>query len=377
MPEKQGQELWRKTILRWLSAYALVVVLVVVLVALISTVTLGAIENSARTEQRIKMENLRASMDVILVDVDRALTLIGTDERLHVLCASTPPYTPFELYMLYDLNRSFPRAIAMPSPWNSIYVYVKQGGFILFNNGKFELPSAYRLLDYGLSAEAWQERLDLLQEKVYVSQPSASEPGRTYLEYWFPIGSGQESCGVLVARLNMPDFQSRLSAMRSFNDEILLLLDERGRVLFSTQPLDESLSQAFSQTVSTTDTFVETNGLLIGYTHSQLSGWTYVSILPKDFLFSHSVYTWQIAWALYVLLLVVGLTLSMLAVLQRYRPIKRLYDLAKQSSPEDEPTDAYGFLETSIRDMLKKTTRFSRLFTNIIVWSVRMYFCVC
>ena len=44
----------------------------------------------------------------------------------------------------------------------------------------------------------------------------------------------------------------------------------------------------------------------------------------------------------------------MVAVLQRYHAIKRLYDLAKQSSPEDEPTDAYRFLETSMRDMLEK-----------------------
>ena len=109
---------------------------------------------------------------------------------------------------------------------------------MLFNNGKFDLPIAYKLLDYGLSAEAWQERMDLLNEKVYVSLPTASESGRSYLEYWYPIGTGQESNGVLVARLNMPELQSRLSAMRSFKDEILLLLDERGRVLFSTQLLD-------------------------------------------------------------------------------------------------------------------------------------------
>ena len=129
---RQGKGPWRKTIFRWLSAYALVVVLVVILVALISTVTLSTVENSARLEQQTKMENLRTSMDVMLVDVDRALTLIGADERLHVLGASTPPYTPFELYMLFDLNRSFSRQIAMQGPWTSIYVYVKKGGFILF-----------------------------------------------------------------------------------------------------------------------------------------------------------------------------------------------------------------------------------------------------
>ena len=244
---RQGKGPWRKTIFRWLSAYALVVVLVVILVALISTVTLSTVENSARLEQQTKMENLRTSMDVMLVDVDRALTLIGADERLHVLGASTPPYTPFELYMLFDLNRSFSRQIAMQGPWTSIYVYVKKGGFILFNNGKFDLPSAYGLLDYGISIETWQEKLDLLKEKVFVSYPAASEPKRTYLEYWFPYGSGQESGGVLVGTFNILEFQNRLDAMRSFNDEILVLLDERGRVLLSTQPLDELLAQFLIQ----------------------------------------------------------------------------------------------------------------------------------
>jgi AraC-like DNA-binding protein len=351
---KQGTGLWRKTILRWLSAYVLVVVLVVILVALISAVTLNTVESSARIEQQIKMENLRASMDVLLVDVDRALTQISADERLNVLCASTPPYTPYQLYMLYDLNRSFPRQIAVPGPWSSVYVYIKRGGFILFTGGKFDLPSAYRLLDYALSAEAWQERLDGLRQKVFVANTSASEAERTYLEYWFPVGSGQENSGVLVARLNMTEFKDRLSAMRSVNDEILLLLDERGHVLFSTAPPDEALAQTIAQTVTTTDTFVETDGLVIGHARSQLSGWTYVSILPKDFLFSRSVYTRQIAWALCVFLLVVGLLLSILAVLQNYRPIKRLYDLARQNSPENGSSDAYGFLETSIRDLMKK-----------------------
>ncbi len=354
MPVKYGKGPWRKTIIRWLSAYALVVVLVVVLVALISTVTLSTVENSARIEQQIKMENLRTSMDVMLVDVDRALTLIGADERLHVLGASTPPYSPFQLYMLYDLNRSFTRHIAMQGPWNSIYVYVKKGGFVIFNNGKFDLPYAFRLLDYRLSIETWQERLDLLKEKVFVSQPSASEPGQSYLEYWFPNGSGQESGSVLVARFNMLEFQNRLDAMRTFNEEILLLLDERGQVLLSTQPLDETLSQIKFQTATPAYSFEEKDGLIFGYARSQLSGWTYVSILPKDFLFSRSVYTRQIALALCVFLLVMGLVLSIVAVFQRYRAIKRIYDLAKQSSPENEPTEPYAFLETSMRDMLEK-----------------------
>lgn len=153
MQLKLGKGLLRKTIFRWLSAYALVVILVVILVALISSVTLRTVEDNARIEHQIKMENLRTSMDVLLIDVDRALTLIGADNRLSVISASSPPYTPFELYMIYDLNNSFSRQIAMQGPWNIIYVYIKQGSFIFINNGKFDLSSAYKLLDYRLSEE--------------------------------------------------------------------------------------------------------------------------------------------------------------------------------------------------------------------------------
>ena len=351
---KPRGSLWRKTTLNWLGAYALVVVFVVLLVGLISFITLNAVENSARIEQQTRMQNLRIGMDVMLADVDNTLARLAADERLNVLLSRTPPYTPYELYLLYDVNRSMPRQISNQGAWNSIYVYIKQGEFILFNNGKFDLPAAYKQLDYGLSIEAWKEKLDLQSKHVYLSLPSASELGRTYLEYWFPIGAGPENSGMLVARLNLSELQNRLGAMRSFNDELLLLLDEHGHILFTTQPVDEITAGLVSQMASEADTLVETNDLLAGYAHSKISAWTYVSILPRDFLFSRSVFTRQVAWTVIAIVLVVGIVLSIVAALKTYLPIKRLYDLAKQSTPGDEPADAYGFLETSMRDMVKR-----------------------
>nr|HML49505.1 hypothetical protein [Clostridia bacterium] len=191
--------------------------------------------------------------------------------------------------------------------------------------------------------------------------PSARNPQRYYVECWWPmVGQAPDDpIGMLSVRLNEQSISNILAGMKWYSNELMLVLDGNGQVLFASGTVPDNILRSLSSVLAQEDDdagVVAVGGLNIGYAKSRVNDWQYVSVLDRGFLVSNFSYTGRIAQALCLILLVCGVALSILAAWMRYRPLSRLYDLAEQSNlsaPTEESQDAYAYVEHSMISMMK------------------------
>ncbi|MDL2317909.1 helix-turn-helix transcriptional regulator [Eubacteriales bacterium OttesenSCG-928-A19] len=358
---KQHQTMRRRMLTRWIAMYLVIVAAVLCIVSVISSVALRAISEAAKGEQRIKMQHARVSIDTTLEEIERALVQISTDEFLQALSMRTLPYTPNQLSMLHTLNQRLRSSLAAHYTWMDAYVYFHRGEYVIQNGAKHTLDAAFPTKDYAMTRQEWVARMDALEWRTYLRIPSARNPEHFYVECWWPmVGQGADDpLGILAVRLNDQSIRTILSGMKWYSNELMLVLDEHGDVLFSSDPVGagvyESLTAAMAQRAEDTGV-LEADGLSIGYALSGVNGWTYLSVLDGDFLVSNFSYTGRIAQALLIILLICGVAVSVVAARMRYRPLSRLYDLAEQSNlplPTSQRTDAFEYVEHSMITMMK------------------------
>ena len=358
---------WRQ-IARWIAVYLLVVLLIVAVVGIISVVAINAITQSARGEQREKMLHARASVDAVLEDTENALLLLSNDDYLVALSDKQLPYTPSQLYMLYDFNRAFGQHMLAHSTWDCLYAYFGKGDFVLEGGAKRTLADVHGMLDYALTQEEWVRLMESTGEPVYRCLASAKDPDRYYVEYWYPmIGhSREEPLGAIVVRLDDRVLTERMAALKWYRDEYVLAVDGEGRIVLSSDAATEETARildTLAPALLSGETSAGLNGRFsVGVAPSEVNDWCYVSILPDDFLIANSHYNARIAQALCLMVLVVGVLLSVAAALLRFRPLGRLYELAEMAGdePPHEEKNAYSYLEKSMTSMLEKNREAQR-----------------
>lgn len=362
------RKLRRKQVSRWIGAYVLIVVVIVAVVGIISAVAIHAITQSAYGEQREKMQHIRVSIDTILEDTENALLHLANDDYLLALSGKIPPYTPSQLYMLYDLNRSFGQHMLAHSNWDGLYAYFCKGGYVLEGGAKRTVEDVYAMQDYAIPQSQWLRLMEETDEPTYRCFASAKNKDRRYVEYWYPMTghSIENPLGMLVVRLDSKMLTDRMTGLKWYRDERVLAVDGSGKVVLSSDDLtDETLLllEAISPLLLLDGASTGLHGKFsVGIAPSEVNGWHYVSILPDDFLIANSHYNARIAQALCLMVLVVGILLSVVAALLRFKPLGRLYELAELAgdAPARDEKNAYSFLEKSMSLMLEKNREAQR-----------------
>lgn len=356
------QKLRYRQIARWVSAYMLIVVLVVLVVWIISAVAINAIEQAAYREQEEKMHYARASIDTVLEDVESAMVQLANDGAIVTLSSREMPYTPSQLYMLYDLNRQIGQYVVTHSAWDGLYAYFCKDEYVLEGGAKRTPEEVYAMQDYGITQLQWQQMIYATDAPTYRRIPSAADAQLYHVEYWYPmIGHASDMpLGIFVVRLDEGELTKRMAALCSYSEEWVAAVNEQGSVMFSSESAQSEKTQSMQALMSLVADEVNLHVIegkfSLGISTSLINGWRYVSVLPSGFLTANTQYNERIAQTVCLILLVIGVMVSIGAALCRFRPLGRLFTLAEMAGDGagQSEKNPYRYLENSMVTMLEQ-----------------------
>jgi len=233
---------------------------------------------------------------------------------------------------------------------DSIYIYYRQSGEVISNNGSFDANRFYDLdwyepglerLSYGVSNVLLPART--ITEKVGNS-PSVNKRVISWVSYLPRLS--QEKSGGVVVNINCSILEERLKKYIQYPENLILVYNTQGDIVLSNR--DDYYGQKISQLFEDDIVFDKKQGYVISYMNgatqlvsyslSEKLGLWYVSVIPYRYITENlnAIKNLILISALFLLLAGTGIIFYMTRKV--YYPVDRLV----KDFSADSRTDQYG-----------------------------------
>lgn len=350
----------------WLISYLIILLIPLIANVLIFNRTQTLLSEEINRANSGVLQDIRRSMDTLLVDVKALTSEIILHPRLSSLLIQGREPSAIDNHELYSLRKDFAVYHNSKTTISSFYVYLKNADLVvsptLIEKSRvfFDLTQKDIFETYDL----WKQMADSNVSGEYFPLTKKLPDGTDsyLLSYYYSLPGSDDRC-ILVIELDHMLLQENLHSVPSVQDGTLYILDRYNRTLYSdhNQKLDFMLSY---------DDFTEDHGrftqqsngesYIISYARSTQSNWVYLYSLPRKVFLQKISYLYQYTGFSMLACILLGTLAILLLIRKNYMPVNRLMQNFSAAGGKIEVENEYHYLENILSSAMTEKNQIKR-----------------
>lgn len=335
-------------------------------------VSISTIKNEVSGYVANTLEQVNNNFDTTYQQLTNKLMSIGTNETIQAVLKKTVDRS-FEERIDDDdaVSKIIAKEVSGITDIESLWIFSYNGEIYRLRGTSNSLTSQYLF-----TSTSWFKTMKKLNKKTLMlptheQMDLITEGGKkkvvTYINEIMDVDTNK-SIGYIMLEMNVSSFSKNLKDVAHDTLSELIIIDDNKTVIYHTK--SEYISSQFrTDYVSRimeekTGNFIETTDeqqKLIAFDTSSKTGWTVISIVPTDVLFS-KIYSFEIVLIYtFLLCLLFAVIIALLMSKTLTEPISRLQSTMKQAETGDfsvameiTSNDEIGQLGRSFNNMLEK-----------------------
>ncbi len=278
-------------LLSWLMSYFSVLIIPILISGFLFVESTRIVENEINRANANLLKQVQQTIDNQLMDIEKLSIQIAWNDRLQGLMNVREPLKSHHRYAITQIIKDFKVYSVALGFINNFYVYLGNTDIVLSPNSMYDAQLAYTVFhkQNDMTFEQWVELVHGKYNKVYMPLNKKGEKDKTsntiaYIQS-LPLEDINRTTATVVILLNESRFKEAVMNIRWLNQGVALIIDDSDNILAATKPI-------ISLPILDYDGFKQSDGLVydvldgqdvvISHISSQVTGWKYVSIIPRD-----------------------------------------------------------------------------------------------
>lgn len=359
-------------------------ILILILPLVIGTVLYKNVESlllrNVQKSNDTMLEQLRQTIDGLLVEVDRLSQQIVFNPKLEFLLnadriALSDNYRYLEFVHEYlNLYRTFSSRFIY-----DFYLYFDRVDTILKPNVMTDSETfydkyyRYKDMDY----EAWRTQVlksyhnyDYLPSRILLRDGGIEQPSFgdrlpldvvTFVQS-LPFRDVSGIRGSLVVLIDESYMRQMIRQIGSVHESAVFVVGKDNSLLMGTTERmtpELGLLEAMDREAGILQRTMDGVPMMVSYTKSKESGWKYILIMPRNLFLQHVQQTKSLALGLFVLFLAGGVVSAYLMAYRNYRPVERMVTAILKSKRLSAPqsSNEYEFIRSTLEESIAEETQ--------------------
>jgi AraC-like DNA-binding protein len=353
---------------KYFLSYTAILLIPSVFGALLYAVSTGAIEESARKSARAILEQTRDVVDTRVAELDSTSKQIGLSPKaLSVLYMDAAPEGSPSHYTIWSAWKELPNYALANTFISSYYIIPRKAGVILSaesvlpnDESDYERVLKYKDWDF----ERWSSFLfSSVHEHELLPGARLHVDGLDKKGVYFlssiPIDGSKSAQGAFLIFIDDSSLSSLLRRLDTGKKGLAFISDAEGQIVASVSGERCSIAASEAARLSAKDRAfaLEHSGYILSATKSELTGWSYISVLPSSMVLAPVLRARNIA----LVILGLGLGLGLVAAIaMARRSAEPIYELATRiggrlgGKRPGEYRDELEFLGDALTDLVEK-----------------------
>jgi len=357
----------RKLFFNWLISYLAVLLIAISIISIIYFRVDRTMKNEIDSANEAHLSRIQRAGDLRLNDMSNISLLVGIDRRVRSLSSIK---TEFKAENQMDIIavKDFLNTVKVSNGFiDQIYVYFKNTNTAIDNNSHLESRLAYRLFngDKSMPYDDWLRVLNKRYNGTFINELTQNTEDEqddtiTYIRS-IPISDTTDYTANIVIQFGRSKFGEILKGVATSEENSIFLLNNgevvsssRKEVKFDTKkyPVMDKKSGSF---------FTEFNGeeVKISYINSEIPGYKYVSITPKDIYFQKVTNTRNLVLLITFLFIVFGGFAAQYIVRRNYNPINNIIESISKNLglPMENQKDELKFIQSVLNNTMDQNDK--------------------
>lgn len=366
MKRKSG--LYRSKIFK--KNFVQIVIVPIVIITILGLFSYIVIEQYVKNEINKNLETMliqsKNNVELMLGEIDYLYMVFGINKDVTLQIKRILNSSYFSLEDIWQLNmfKNVLNSISYSKPFiHSIYVYFKnpQGNFIITPDGMTNFQYFY---DRHWFDQYKKNKALIWIERRKIQPYNFAEESIDVLTIYKKIKSAYSNVdeGVIVLNLYYDQVKKLLSLQSSIPEHAMYILDQNGNVLVSNE-LESSNASSLVLLKKGSGNY------LTKRLESKKYNLTFVSVIPKNYLYSIPIRLFKVTLVLLLIFIVIAFVASYYIAKVNYRNIKKIIDTinsATEGKPPKETkitsNDEYGYIMYNvIKNFIEKHYLVARL----------------
>lgn len=357
----------RKLFFNWLISYMAVLLIALTIISVIYFRVENTIKNEIDSANESHLGRIQRSGDLRLNDMSNISLLVGIDRRVRSLSSVKSEFKA-ENQMDIIAVKDFLNTVKVSNGFiDQIYVYFRNTNTAIDNNSHLESKLAYRLFngDKSMPYDDWLRVLNKRYNGTFVNeltQNTEDEQDDTisYIRS-IPIQDTSDYTANIVIQFGRSKFGDVLKGVATSDDNVILLLNN-GEVISSSKEKVSFYPKNYPAMDKKSGSFyTEYNDekVIISYRNSEIPGYKYVSIIPKDLYLQKVTNTRNLVFLISFLFIIFGGVAAQYIVRKNYNPINNIIESISKNLglPMENQKDELKFIQSVLNNTMDQNDR--------------------
>lgn len=293
------------------------------------------IKEEINKANQASMKHLRQLMDDNLRSFRKISVDIGWDLQVVDIMRSKQPLTTAQKLNMVDIIKNLKMQSTSIRLIDFLYVYFSNNDTVLSSSAMNGGEELYRLYHQSpnYSFEDWKKMMNSVHQWDYTSLPRQNSDRQGYdciaFMQTIPIEYPDKPQGTIVLMIGRDKISSILNDVKWINESTVFITDEKNGVLASSNPvqLPETLSyHNLKNPGQFVDGSIGGEDVVVTHLDSEVSGWKYVSIIPKRIFLSKAKHMRDLTLVGISLCLLIGGAAAYVFAKRNYNPVRRILE---------------------------------------------------
>jgi len=234
-----------------------------------------------------------------MMDIEKLGIQIAWNTRLQGLIYVKDPLKSYHRYTITQIIKDFRVYNASFGFINNFYVYLKNTNIVLSPTSKYDSFLAYTVFHQNdeVTYEEWMKLVNGKYNKTYMLLKKINDQETTnntimYLQS-LPIEDVNQSIATIVILIDKSLFSEAVLNIQWPNRGVAVIIDKNSNIVSATKPFD-SIPYLNYDNLSELNNLIyddlNKQDIFVYNTVSKVTGWKYVSIVPKDVVMNKTRY---------------------------------------------------------------------------------------
>lgn len=373
MQADRNRSLRRSVLLSWIASYALILFIPNMFSVLVYFRSGSVIEYEINRSNLALLKQVQQVMDGQLREVERLSLQIALNPKVIEIAQSREQLSPAQKYKLLEILNDFKLYATLNGFVDAFYVYFRHDRSVIspmtyFNDDELFYRMTHRTAD--MTYQQWRELAESYQFGDYIKVNRITEAGSTAATIAFarsiPLTEFDEASAKIMIMFDAARFQDAIRNLQWVNRGNVLILDDRDRVIASTEPVDTAqiplINRKLSQGSGIASVVLDGVNVTMSYVSSEVVKWKYVSILPSAIFMEKAVYVRNLTVISVIVCTLIGGIAAVFFARRNYNPVRELLQLVsgKTDVSPGRSMDEYDYIKDAIYSTLDERDRINR-----------------
>lgn len=355
-----------KVYLSWLASYAVVLFIPLIIGSMLYIQSIKVISEEVNRAHDASLEQAKTVIDSNLLEIERVSSELAYNTNLKKLMYLSKNFEPGNFLVMHELQRHIITIKNSNSNINGIYIYFKNGDYVLSNTKRFtsQTYDSFIPQEFGMTASEWLDiansGLSGQYKIIRVDQGNGSYSSKVV--FFHPVYGANIKApdAAVVILIDGEKLVEVLKNVQWTTDASISVIDAENEFISSSnmEHLPEFMRYEYLDGIDTMFKS-EYGGDDVAVTHvnSTFNRWKYVSVIPTKIFLEKVEYIKLLIAAYIAICLLIGCIIAYYFSRRNYRPLKKLTQVVSNNiDVEDTDLNEFGYIEKSLFKLLDEKT---------------------